>query len=144
MSVLPVVASAVDPGTGPYWDAAAQGRLVVPFCPACDEAFWYPRGFCPRCHSADLTWREATSGRVYSFTVVRKAFGRWGDATPYVVAYVTLDAGPTLVSHVVGCDPDLVRVDLPVEPWFDRGDPAPDGSVAVALRFRPAPGAVGG
>lgn len=144
MSLLPVVAASVDPGTAPYWEAAAQGRLVVPFCPSCDEAFWYPRGFCPRCHAVDLAWREVSAGRVYSFTVVRRAFGRWADVTPYLVAYVTLDGGPTLLSHVVGCEPDQMRVDLPVEPWFDRGDPGPDGSVPVALRFRPLPAALDG
>jgi hypothetical protein len=38
---------------------------------------------------------------------------------PYVVALVELDEGPRLISNVVGCAPEEVAVDMPVEVRFE-------------------------
>jgi uncharacterized OB-fold protein len=54
---------------------------------------------------------------------------------PYVVALVELDEGPRLISNIVGCTPEEVAVDMPVEVRFEEvGDftlprfaPASDG-----------------
>jgi uncharacterized OB-fold protein len=134
---LPTAAPKIDPEVLPYWQAAARGDLVLPRCATCDRLFWYPRGACPRCMSHDITW-EASPGRgvVYSFSVVRRAAKAWGDATPYVLAYVTLDEGITLVANLVDCDPADIEVGLPVAALFERAD---DGETGV-LRFAPAHG----
>jgi len=42
---------AVNPETKPFWDAAREGRFLVPFCSACSKAHWYPRAICPFCTS---------------------------------------------------------------------------------------------
>ena len=34
-----------------FFDAARQGRLLIPICTACDRAHWYPRVICPFCAS---------------------------------------------------------------------------------------------
>jgi uncharacterized OB-fold protein len=49
-----------------------------------------------------------------------------------VVGVVELDEGPRLITNVVGCEPEQVRVDMPVEVVFD------DLADEVALHaFRP-------
>lgn len=111
--------AAAYPETLPFWEAAAQGRFVVKTCRNCERPHWYPRIVCPHCRSTDLEWREASGrGTVYSYSVMRRA------ETPYVVAYVRLDEGTTLLTNLVDCDPDSVRIGQAVSVRFRQ---APDG-----------------
>ena len=116
-----------------YWDAAREHRLVAPRCCACATLFLYPRSTCPACLSTEHDWVQLSGrGRVYTFTVVRQAaHPAFADDVPYVFAIVELDEGPRLVTNVIGCDPDDVRCDQPVEVVFDD-----DGEVTVP-KFRP-------
>jgi uncharacterized OB-fold protein len=83
----------------------------------------------------DIEWQPSPGrGVVYSFSVVRRAAGEWSEATPYVLAYVTLDEGITLVANIVGCATADVEVGLPVVALFELAD---DGETGV-LRFAPA------
>lgn len=125
----------VDPATAAYWDAAADGRLVLPWCRACARAFWYPRGFCPRCGGEELEWREASGdATVYSWTIVRRAGGPWAEALPFVLAHVALAEGPVVPANLVDVAADDLVVGLPVRPVFER---AADEDLPV-LRFTPA------
>lgn len=120
MSTLPDVTPFPPPELQPFWEATGRGVLLVPHCNACGEAFWYPRSFCPFCHSGDLDWRESSgSGAIYSFTVVERAGGPWEAALPYVVAYVELDEGPRLLTNIVDCDPTALTVGQRVSVTFE-------------------------
>ena len=130
---------AVSRDTLPWWQAAAEHRLVVQTCAACGHKRHPPGPVCPACRAFAHQW-VASSGRgvVYSFTVVRQAFlPALARAVPYVVAIVELeDAQVRLFSNVIGIAVDAVRVGLPVEVVWD--DIAP--GVAVP-RFCPRAGA---
>jgi uncharacterized protein len=135
VSELPTGTPYPTPETQPFWDAAAEGRLSLPRCDDCGDVIWYPRRFCPSCHSWSVSWFDATGrGTIYSYTVVRKARGPWGPSVPFVVAYVELDEGPRIMTNIVDCDPDEVRCGQPVEVTFD---PVDEGE-GVLYRFRPA------
>jgi len=132
---LPAKAPLPNSETQRFWDATAEGRIELPRCDACSLVVWYPRAHCPGCQSTALTW-ETLSGRgtVYSYTVARSgASRRWREHLPYVVAYVRLDEGPTLLTNVVGCGPDDVEIGLPVVAVFDD-----TGEGSALVRFRPA------
>ena len=123
-----------DDVTQPYWDAAREGRLVAPRCEACGTLFFPPRPRCPSCLASAVTWEELSGGGVvHTFTVVRQAHHpAFADDVPYVLAVIATDEGVHLMSNVVGCPPDDVRVDDRVEVVFD------DVSSEVVLpRFRP-------
>src|SRR5262247_319325 len=95
----------VNPETKPFWDAAAQGRLLIKCCTACDEPHWYPRAICPFCGSERTEWMEASGhGTIYSYSVFRRA------PIPYAIAYVTLAEGPTMMTNIVDCDLDAIRI----------------------------------
>ncbi len=129
----------------PYWEASAEGRLVLPVCDACGHHIWYPRSWCPVCGSDEVTWTEMSGrGTVYARTILHKGMGPWAAAAPYVAAYVELAEGPRVVTNIVTDDPQSVVVGMPVTATFvavaDDGSPA-EGKVAQAiLRFTPAPG----
>ncbi|WP_371579288.1 Zn-ribbon domain-containing OB-fold protein [Streptomyces sp. NBC_01314] len=95
----------VDEFTRTYWDAAADGRLLLRRCGAadCGRAHHYPREFCPYCWSEDVRWEEA-SGRatLYTWSVVhRNDLPPFGERTPYVPAVVDLVEGPRMMTEVV-------------------------------------------
>ncbi|MGX1563117.1 Zn-ribbon domain-containing OB-fold protein [Streptomyces sp. NPDC055506] len=93
-----------DAFTRTYWDAAAEGRLLIRRCLDCGRAHHYPREFCPRCWSEDVVW-EAASGRatLYTWSVVhRNDLPPFAERTPYVAAVVELAEGPRMMTELVG------------------------------------------
>jgi uncharacterized OB-fold protein len=116
-----------------FWDAVNDESLLLPRCDSCDHVIWYPRLFCPVCHSTDVSWFEADKrGSIYSFTVVRQAYGPWKAMVPYVIAYVELADGPRVLTNIVDCDPESIAVGDQVEFVIDR---SPEG--AGVYRFAP-------
>jgi uncharacterized protein len=109
--------------TEPFWNAARQGRFVVPTCGACGKAHWYPRAVCPFCAAEKIEWRAASGrGTIYSFSVMRRA------KEPYAIAYVTLAEGPTMLTNIVDCDFDALRIGQSVRVGFGEttdGPPVP-------------------
>ena len=126
-----------------FWNAAKQGRFTIPICSACGKAHWYPRAICPFCSSDKIEWRAASGkGTIYTYSVMRRA------KEPYAIAYVTLAEGYTMMTNIVDCDFDALRVGQPVLVVFkDTEDglpvpkfkprwasPAPHGRVADLAR----------
>ena len=133
-SQLPSPAPAVVPETEPFWTATAEGRLVLPKCADCATIIWYPKGICPECGSLDIGWIEASGeGEVYTFTVSRRGEGAYREAVPFVLAYVALDEGPRVMTNIVGCDPESVRIGLRVRAVFHD-----TGQGNALVRFTPA------
>lgn len=130
---LPGVPPDVNQDDAPFWEAAAQDRLVLPRCRSCGTWIWYPRTFCPACRSSGVEWLPASGrGTVYSFTVSHRGMGPWREHAPYVIAYVELEEGPRVMTNIVGAAPDSVRIGDAVRAVFQ---PAGDTKV---LRFAPA------
>ena len=111
------------PGTEPYWEGAAQGRLMLRGCRSCGRVHHYPRGLCPYCFSDQLDWREASGkGTIYTYSVMRRV------PAPYVIAYVALEEGVSMMTNIVDCDFDAVRIDQKVKVVFkpsENGQPVP-------------------
>lgn len=105
--------AASHPHGRPFWEAASQGVLLLPRCRACGRAHWYPRPFCPFCHADGIAWEQASGqGTVLAFTAVLRA------KPLTIVAYVALDEGPVLLTNLVGCTLDELRIDARVAVAF--------------------------
>jgi uncharacterized OB-fold protein len=116
----PRPAPLVDADSAPYWSALHDGRLLVQRCQDCHEVQLYPRDRCLACRGP-VTWEEASGrGTVYSFTVIRQNYSRpFRDWIPYVVALVTLEEGPRVMTNLVDCDPDAVEIGTAVRARFE-------------------------
>ena len=122
-----------SPTSRPLWDAARRHELTIQRCGACREYIFYPRDRCPKCFSDKLGWERVSGrGKVYSYTVVRRASSRHFADAPYVLAIVQLAEGPRMTSNIVA-PPDQVRVEMPVQVFFD--DVTPDRTL---VKFKPA------
>jgi uncharacterized protein len=118
-----IPAPIVTSETKAFWNAAREGRFVVPSCDACGKAHWYPRAICPFCSSEKVQWRDASGrGTIYTFSVMRRA------KEPYAIAYVALAEGPTMMTNIVDCDFDTLSIGQPVSLVFkdtEGGPPVP-------------------
>lgn len=109
-----------------FWDAAADGILLLSKCSRCDLVFYYPRAFCPDCFSEKVDWLEASGkGRVYTYSVLYRHDGWPQDDLPLVHAYIELEEGPRILNIIIGSDPDQVSIGVQVIVTFvptDHGD----------------------
>ena len=132
-SPLPAPAPEQNPETKEFWQATAEGRLLLPRCDNCGVAIWYPRQLCPDCGCNSVTWTQASGlGTIYSFSVVRRSVGTYQSVVPYVVAYVELREGPRVVTNIIGCDPDRVSIGQTVRVVF-----CDTGGTSALYRFEP-------
>ena len=108
--------------TRAYWDACRKGELLLQRCDSCRQYQFYPRGICANCWSGDVQWvKSSGKGTVWTFTVTRQnRTPGFAEEVPYVLALVELDEGVKMFSNVVDCDPDQVRIGMPVEVTFVR------------------------
>jgi uncharacterized OB-fold protein len=132
---FPPPAPLPDPLTQFFWDAAADGKLMIQQCNECGQHIHPPRPVCRKCLSTDLAPVEV-SGRatLYAWTVAEQAFHPYfADKLPYVYATVELEEQRTkLITNIVGCPIDELRADMPVEVVFE-----PLTDTITLPKFRP-------
>ena len=112
----------VDPWTKPYWAAAREHKLLLQYCSACQKHIFYPRRTCPFCDSEQLGWVESPGiGKVYAYTVVlNNAPSAFVADMPYVIAIVKLKEGVQMMTNIVGCNPEDVHSEMPVQVVFEQ------------------------
>lgn len=121
MSERKIPSPFVNPENKPFWDAAAEGRLLLKRCKDCQQPHYYPRALCPFCFSDNTEWVVAKgTGEIYSYSVMRR-----GAPVPYALAYVTLDEGVSMLTNLVDCDFDALRIGQRVRVVFK---PSEDGA----------------
>ncbi|HZO81782.1 MAG TPA: Zn-ribbon domain-containing OB-fold protein [Candidatus Binataceae bacterium] len=120
------------PTSAPFWAAARRHELTLQRCGNCRKFIYYPRERCPHCFSERLGWERVSGrGKVYSYTVVRRASSRAFDR-PYVLAIVELDEGVRMTTNIEA-PPENVRIGMPVAVCFD--DVTPEHTL---VKFKPA------
>jgi len=110
-----------NPETKPFWDACAEGRLVLPRCKDTGKFIWYPRAISPWT-LGPVEWVEVSGkGTIYTFSVMR-------GTPPYCIAYVELAEGPRMMTNIVDCDLSTVTIGQAVQVKFvpaEGGPPLP-------------------
>ncbi len=128
---LPVI----DEESRPWWEALQRHELYVQKCRDCGDLRYYARAFCTQCLSPRTEWvRSSGRGKVYTFTATyqNQAPG-FRESLPYIMAYVELDEGLKMLTNLVDCRPEEVRIGMPVEVVYE--DVTPEVTLA---KFRPA------
>jgi uncharacterized OB-fold protein len=118
--VLPRVTAANEH----FWRGGEHGELRFLRCRACRTYVHPPAPVCPDCYGKDLAV-EAVSGRasVLTFTLNHQPWVPAPDH-PYAIAIVEIEEQPglRLMTNVVGCPPQEVRVGMPVQVVFEQHD----------------------
>lgn len=112
----------LDAANEAFWGGTAKDQLLVKRCKECAKLHWYPRALCPYC-MGETEWIESTGkGQIYSVSITRRA-----GPVVYAMAYVTLDEGLTLLTNIVDCDFDALRIGDRVKVTFKA---TPNGAKA--------------
>lgn len=119
----------------PFWQAAAEHRLVAQRCTGCGHMRLPPAPICPECRSTASDWKTLSGrGEVYTYTVVHRPIAA-GQQLPFVIAVIALEGagGVRIISNLVDVEPERIAVGMPVELVWE------DMSAELALpRFRPS------
>ncbi len=105
-----------------FWTGGANNRLLIFRCNSCAYYVHPPTTFCPRCESRDVGAQPVSGfGTIFSFTMNYK---KWfpGLDVPYIIAFVVLEEQDDvrLVSNIVDCNPDDVRIGQRVKVRFEQ------------------------
>ena len=125
----------VNQENAPYWKAAHDGKLMLAECTACGKIHHPPQFVGPFCWSTKVKPTFAGGrGTVNSFSVIHQtAAPGFRERVPYVLAYVDLEEGVSLVSNVVNCDVNKVSIGMAVKAVFE-----PLSGDTGAVLFEPA------
>ena len=104
-----------------YWDGTKQGELRIQACNTCEQNYFPPRPFCPKCSSRDVKVVKASGkGKLYSYII--NHLPSPGFTPPFTVAIVELDEGVRLMTNLVDIEPDpeKLELDMPLEVTFEK------------------------
>lgn len=125
----------VTPWNEHFWKGGAEGKLLFLRCRDCATWIHPPSPVCPDCHGKDVE-PEAVSGRatVLTYTLNHQPWVPAPDH-PYAIAIVEIEEqrGLRLMTNIVHCPPEQVRIGMPVRVVFEQHD-----DVFVPL-FEPVP-----
>ena len=110
-----------DPSTRGFWEAAKQGKLLIGRNTKTGKVHYPPRPICPFDDEGEVEYVPASGeGTIYSFSVMRAKI-------PYAIAYVELAEGPRMMTNIVNCDFNALRVGQKVKLTFvpSEGDGQP-------------------
>ena|ERR1043166_7083308 len=111
-----------NPDNQGFWDGCRQHQLRLQRCRGCAAFRHQPRPVCPRCNSFDYEWAPSSGrGTLYTFTIVHgPTLPAFQVQAPYNVAVVQLEEGPFIVTNIVGCNAEQLRIGMPVEVVFEN------------------------
>ncbi len=126
-----------DEISAPFYDGAADGKLMLQHCPACGGWSFPVRERCPHCFAAPLQWRAASGrGTLYTFAVMHQVMNPgFASDVPYNVSQIDLEEGVRMVANVVGIANDALRIGMKLEAFFEDV-----GNGVHVPKFRPAAG----
>ncbi len=124
----------ITPEMAPFWEAARRHELVVQRCRGCGGLRFPARDLCSRCLSREADWVPVSGrGSIFSFVVMHQVYHPgFADQVPYAVVVVQLEEGARILSNLLDCPVQDVRVDMPVEVVFEELTPE-----VTLPKFRP-------
>jgi uncharacterized OB-fold protein/acyl dehydratase len=97
-----------------WWEGIACGELLIQRCRGCAALRHPPRPMCGTCQSTEWDTVVAQGrGTVYSYTIVHHPKFP-GFEYPIACGLIELAEGTRIVSNVVGCAPEEIRIGMPV------------------------------
>ena len=114
-----------------------EGVLLGTRCRQCGEHFFGEVVFCQNCSSNQLEPVELSKqGTLYSYTVVRAPTPGWSGSVPYALGQVELPEGPHVISEVVDCAFEKLKVGAKLELALVVGDEDAEGHQLVVYKWR--------
>lgn len=114
-------------------------NLIGTHCTTCNEFYFPPRQMCPNCRRDGRieSHKFKGTGEVVTYTVIHTAAKGFEMQTPYNLAIIKLDEGPSLTGQVV-CRPDEMKIGMRVFSVFRKlGEESEKGMIYYGTKFVP-------
>ena len=117
----PRILPKLTPETVPFWTAGKDERLLVQRCRVCTKWQHPPAERCGQCGNDVEAQPVSGDATVFSFTINEFQYHPDVDP-PYAIAIVELaeQSDLRLATNIVNCEPDQVRIGMPVHVLFER------------------------
>lgn len=114
----------ITPSNQHFWTGGADGKLCFLRCADCETFVHPPAPRCPACLGRTLAPESVSGrGRVLTVTLNHQPWVPSPDH-PYAIAIVEIEEQPglRLMTNVVGCAPEAVRIGMAVRVVFEAHD----------------------
>lgn len=114
----------VDKDIKPFWQGLQRHDFLLFRCKVCRDWYW-PVTYCRKCPPqpffGNMEWVRASGlGKVFASNIHYRAFHPgFAQDVPYVYALIELEEGPLFGSTIIGCPPQDVYVEMPVEVVYE-------------------------
>ncbi|MBL0122973.1 MAG: OB-fold domain-containing protein [Betaproteobacteria bacterium] len=107
-----------------FYDWCRLGELRFQRCTQCGSFRHVPREVCAECSSFGWEWvRSSGKGTIYTWTVVERALHpAYAKAVPYAPVVVEMAEGVRLLSRIIDCAPEDLRMGMRVRVAFEPLD----------------------
>jgi hypothetical protein len=104
-----------------FYGFCRQRELRFQRCTDCGAWRHVPREMCPQCGSWQWEWARSNGcGTVFTWTTIARALHpAFQDDTPYAPIVIEMEEGVRLLSQVIDCAPDQLRIGMAVEVVFE-------------------------
>ncbi len=111
-----------DEASATFFDATAQGRLLLRRCGECQHVRGPEVPMCTECLSETFEWFDAAGiGHLESWVVVHSRAGADGVVpAPRIIATVELTEGPWMIGALIDSNPGQIAGSMPVIVAFER------------------------
>jgi uncharacterized OB-fold protein len=111
----------LDGLAGEFYGFCKGRELRFQRCASCRAWRHVPREMCAACGSWEWRWEKSSGrGTVFTWTVAERAMHpAFAAAAPYAPVVVELEEGVRLLSQVIDCPPEGLKIDMPVEVVFE-------------------------
>jgi scaffold protein (connect acetoacetyl-CoA thiolase and HMG-CoA synthase) len=106
-----------------FWrNIKSRYNLIGTRCTRCNGTYFPLRNFCPNCRRMSKLEKVSLSGKgeVVTYTVIHSASEEFDKQTPYIMAIIKLDDGPSLTAQIVDCSISDVKIGTRVKSVFRK------------------------
>lgn len=105
-----------------WWDAVDNDKVLIQRCKSCQTLRHPPRPMCGECQSLEWDSIESTlEGEILSYTEMH--YPKFpGYQYPLICAVIELTEGTRLVSNIIGCEPEDVKIGMKVSGKVEQVD----------------------
>jgi len=119
-------------------DDGAKGIFMGSRCAKCGEYFMGKPMFCLKCSSAELAPLElGTKGALRTYTIIYVPPPGWQGQVPYILGAVELPEGIDILTEVIDCPKENVKIGMKMEMVLRVGGKDAEGNEIMVHKWKP-------
>jgi len=119
-------------------EAGTDGVLMGSICKKCGEHYFGKQTYCFKCASQDFKDIELPKqGILRTYTVIFTPPAGWQGNVPYILGSVELTETPEILSEVIDCPKENIKIGMRMQLVFKVGGTDKEGNEIVVYKWKP-------